>query len=327
MDIDFDQVACELLRALRGRRSQVQWSRRLGYRSNVAWSWEKGRRWPTGAETLRACRRAGVDPADALTRFYGQPPTWLPDVDPATPQAVALLLDDLRGSTTVVELARLAGLSRYSVTRWLSGQTQPRLPDLLRVVEAASTRMVDLVACLVDPLALPSVAPHWRAIQARRRSAAELPWTQAVLRAVELAEYQALPAHEPGWIARRLGIQEEEEARCVAFLRNHGQLIWTGTHFQPQTRAVDTRALPEVGRTLKAHWSRVAADRIEGGRPGQFSYNVFTCSRADLERIRQAHLAYFHALRAIVADSQPDEVVVVANVQLFPLEPGEGRGG
>ena len=37
---DIERVARQLLIALRGKRSQVQWSRRLGYKSNVAYAWE-----------------------------------------------------------------------------------------------------------------------------------------------------------------------------------------------------------------------------------------------------------------------------------------------
>ena len=83
---------------------------------------------------------------------------------------------------------------------------------------------------------------------------------------------------------------------------------------------VQTSASGEVGRHLKRHWSEVAADRITGAYPGQFSYNVFTVSRDDFERIRQLHLAYFHAMRQIVSESSPNEVVGVVNVQLFALD-------
>jgi transcriptional regulator with XRE-family HTH domain len=318
--MDFDRIARDLLVALRGRRSQVAWSRRLGYRSNVAYAWESGSRSPTAAETFRAARRAGVDLSAALTRFYGRPPGWLDALDPATPEAVARLLDDLRGSTSITDLARRSGLSRYSLSRWLAGQTQPRLAEFLQLVEAASVRMVDLLAVLVDPATMPSVTEFWTRLEARRRGAAEFPWTQAVVRALELDAYRQLPAHEPGWIAARLGMPAEEEERCLAFLCDTGQVTRTGPHYQVEALAVDTRRHPDIGRRLKAHWTRVAADRVEREAPGQFSYNVFTVSEADFERIRELHLAYFHALRAIVAESEPGERVAVANVQLFALD-------
>ena len=324
--MDFETLARELLVVLRGKRSQVAWSRRLGYRSNVAYAWESGRRSPTAAETLRAARRSGIDLDEALVRFYGNPPPWLEETDPASPEAVARLLEDLRGNTSVSDLARHAGLSRYSVSRWLSGQTQPKLGDFLRLVEAASLRTLDLVAALVDPELVPTVAPLWKALEARRRAGFELPWTQGVLRAIELDAYQALPAHEPGWIARRLGISLDEEERCIAFLHETGQLT-LDTHYREVAfvYAVDTRRHPEIGRHLKVHWSQVAAERVSTGAPGQFSYNIFTVSEADFERIRQMHLAYFRALRSVVAESEPGEKVCVANVQLFALDQGPPR--
>ncbi len=318
-ELDPERVARELLVAIRGHRSQTAFSRWLGYRSNVVYSWEAGRRWPTGAEFLRAARRAGVDLTDAFTHFHGKRPRWLDDLDPATPEGVAAFLVDLRAGESITDLSRRCGLSRYSISRWLSGRTQPRLPDLLRVVEAATLRLVDFVEALVDPAAVPSVSEVWHRLEARRRGAFELPWTQAILRGLELEEYTGLPAHEPGWLATRIGISAEEEARCIAFLRETGQIVWSGTHFRQETLAVDTRRHPEVGQRLKAHWTRVAADRIDRAAPGQFSYNIFAVSRADFERIRAAHLDYYATLRAIVAESEPQEVVAVANVQLFDL--------
>lgn len=325
--MDTSQIARELLRELRGTRSQVQWSRRLGYKSNVAYAWESGRRWPTAAETFRACVRSGIDLPAALTAFYGRPPPWLDELDPTSPEAVAALLVDLQGQTSVSDLARRAGLSRYRVTRWLSAQTQPRLPDFLTLVEAASVRMIDFLAALVEPTALPSVAPLWRRLEARRHGAARHPWSQAVLRALELADYRALDAHDDLWIATRLGIDADEVTASMELLRDSGAVRADGTLWKPEGLAVDTRRHPSVGRKLKAHWTEVAADRIAAQAPGQFSYNVFTVSRADFEKIRELHLAYFHALRQIVAGTEADEVVAVANVQLFSLdtEPFQGR--
>ena len=49
------------------------------------------------------------------------------------------------------------------------------------------------------------------------------------------------------------------------------------------------------------------------------SYNVFAVSRADLERIREAHVRYFMEVRAIVADSAP-EVAALVNIQLLSFE-------
>ena len=52
----------------------------------------------------------------ALGRFYGQAPAWFATIEPASPAGVARLLDDLRGHTSVTDLARRSGGSIESVT-------------------------------------------------------------------------------------------------------------------------------------------------------------------------------------------------------------------
>lgn len=320
--MDIEAVAREFLTALRGERSQVAWSRRLGYRSNVAYTWEAGRRYPTAAETFRAIRRSGRDLRAGLDRFYAhEQRQWLDEhADLTTPDAIAAFLRDLKGRTPTSELARQSGLSRYSLTRWFSGQTQPRLPDFLTLIEATSLRLVDFVTSFVRPESVPTVLPLWRRLEARRDGAGRHPWSQAVLRALEIEAYRALPRHEPGWIAARLGVPLEAELAAVDHLRLTGQVEEKDGLLHAVPLAVDTRHTPGLGQVLKAHWSRIGTERIEAGAPGQFSYNVFTCSGEDFERIREAHLAYYRTLRQIVAASHPDEHVVVANVQLFKLD-------
>jgi transcriptional regulator with XRE-family HTH domain len=120
--MSFETIAAELLRALRGRRSQTAFSRRLGYKSNVVYRWESGRSWPTAAAALRAAQKTGVALHAGLCEFYRRPPHWLRHTDPASPEGVATLLRDLRGSLPIGELARRAGRSRFAVSRWLKGE-------------------------------------------------------------------------------------------------------------------------------------------------------------------------------------------------------------
>jgi hypothetical protein len=70
---------------------------------------------------------------------------------------------------------------------------------------------------------------------------------------------------------------------------------------------------------LKTWWSEQALQRLRLNREGLFSYNLFTVSERDYHRLRELHLAYFRELRSIVAQSEPAERVVLANVQLLPL--------
>ena len=317
--MDFELLAAELLRALRGKRSQQALCRRLGAKSNVVHQWERGHSFPSAARTLQVAARVGVDVPHAFREFYRTAPRWLDEQDPASPAGVAAFLNGLRGSTSVVELSRYSGKSRFAVARFLSGDAEPRLPDFLRLVEAASLRLLDFLEQLVDPRLLPSVRAAWERLTVARRLAYDEPWSQAVLRALELSSYTALPRHVAGWIAQRIGVAPEEEARCLKLLADSGQIVWRDEHWQIENvMALDTRRDPDAARRLRAWWLRRGAARIEAGERG-LMYNLLGVSSADLERLRELQKAYLTELRAIVARSEPVEHVVLAADLLLDL--------
>jgi transcriptional regulator with XRE-family HTH domain len=321
-DMDYEKVAIDLIRELRGRRSQSAFSRRLGYRSNAVHAWEAGRAFPTAATFFRALKRMGRDVDAALPGFYRLPAERAQAPDLTTRDGVARLLDDLRGRTSVVELAHAAQRSRFAVARWLKGSAEPRLPDFLRLVECASLRLLDFLACFSNPAKLPSAASAWQALENARRAVYELPWSHAVLRVIELEAYRSLKRHRPGFIADWLQIPREEEERCVALLLESGQIRKERGRLIPGAAlTVDTRGDPERSRRVKAWWADVARERLLRGVEGTFSYNLFSVSRADLERIQELHRAYFRELRRIVADSEPCECIALATVHLLELGP------
>jgi transcriptional regulator with XRE-family HTH domain len=321
MTSEYSQISRDFMRALRGRRSQAAFSRRLGYRTNVAYIWESGRAAPTAATALHAASRVGIDVRQALSAFYRRTPAWLEEVDPSAPDAIAKLLDDLRGRTSLVDLAASSGKSRFAIARWLSGAAEPRLPDFFLMIEKTSLRLLDFIASFTDPLGLPSTAQAWRELEATRHAAYSAPWTQAVLRVLELTDYQRLAKHEPGWVATRIGISRSEEDRCLELLARTGQIHEKGGRWQVrQVLAVDTRRDADAERSSKAWWGEVALARLKDGDAGMFSHNIFAVSAADLARINDLYRATFRQIRSIIAESEPSERVVLFNLQLLPLD-------
>jgi DNA-binding transcriptional regulator YiaG/DNA-binding phage protein len=326
--LDYARLSAELIRALRGKRSQMALSRRLGYKTNILYIWEAQKGAPTGAGFLRLAQRCGVDVRQALVQFYRTPPPWLAEHEPISPAGVAALLDDLRGATTLVETARKLRVSRFALSRWLKAEAEPRLPDFLELIEVSSLRLLDFVALLTDPLAVPSLAERWSELQQARRAAYERPWSHAILRAIELEQYQALPEHEPGWLARTLGLSREEEDACIELLLKTGQIEQSAGKWRVrQALSIDTRRDPEAARKLQAWWARVGQERFADNSPGVFSYNLFAVSNADLARIEALQRAHFRELRTIIAQSQPVENVAVVNLQVFSLLAPLGRQG
>jgi DNA-binding phage protein len=317
--MDASAVARQLVRSIRGHRSQVALSRRLGFRGNPVADWESGRREPTAAGLLHAARRCGLDVDAAFVAFHAATAPALGAGDDA---GVAAWLSALRGGTAISDVAARSGLSRFQVSRVLSGQTRPRLTEWLLLVEALTGRVDDWVAALVPIETVPALAEVHGARQASRRILFEEPWAALVLSIVETTAYQGLDRHVAGWIAERLGVPVDVEARAIDALVRAGALTFDGcryTNAGPLT--IDTQAAPSEIRALKAHWAAVGLERIGALGPNDLaSYNTFSVSKADLARIRELHRAYFREVRAIVAGSSPNETVALLNVQLFEFE-------
>jgi DNA-binding phage protein len=309
--MDHAKLASELLKSLRGKRSQSGFSRRLGYSSNVQYLWESGRAFPKASRFFQIAKSIGLEPDAAVARLYARRPAWLDADGLTTPAGIAALLDDLKGSRSTLEVARASEQSRFAIARWFKAEAEPRLPDFLCLIDALTLRLLDFLEGIVDPSKLPSVAPVWQRLQAARRTAYEVPWSHAVMRALELEQYAKLANHVPGWIAARIGITQEEEERGLQLLRASGQIRRRRGRFEVVEAA--------GARRLREFWAREAVRRLEADPALPFAYNLFSVSHADLERIRALQRSYFRELRAIVATSRPAQAVALVTMALVEL--------
>lgn len=319
-------VARQLVRAVRGKRSQVAFSRRLGYGGRPVADWEAGRRFPTPATLLRACVASGIDVEDAFRRFH---PPCFHALGAADDAGIAAWLTELRASTPIIELAQRCGHPRFSVSRWLSGQSRPRLPQFLSLVEALTGRTSDLLAELVELSLVPALHAAHQREKAAKRLAFEEPWSAAIVRVIETEAYTALDNHRQGWIANVLKIDSGLEQRCLDKLTDAGlvNLDEATGKFVCSESTVDTHASEREMRQIKSHWARVGLARIEESDPETsnsgdvFSFNVISVSQEDLDHIRRLLRATYREIRSLVAASSPVEQVALVQLQLAAWNP------
>jgi hypothetical protein len=81
-------------------------------------------------------------------------PNALSAKDFPTRASVTSLLCALKGELQIGELAAAIGGNRATVSRWLKGAGEPRLPDFLRVVQASTQRLLEFVEIFAPPDAL-----------------------------------------------------------------------------------------------------------------------------------------------------------------------------
>jgi hypothetical protein len=316
-----ENLAKELIRAARGRRSQIEFSRRLGYRSNIVRRWEAGECWPTASDFLGAYARLRPALQQVYAKFFQRAPDWLEPQHPFAPAVIAAFLRQLKGKTPIGTLAQRTGHHRYGIGRWLRGTAQPKLPELLSFIEAASRRALDFVALVVDPKDLPTFGVEWKQLQSARLAAYDSPWSHAVLRALELEAYEKVPVSKTvAWLAERLSAPEPAIEAGLRALSASGQIQnQRGKWLVDRVQAVDTGADATRARELKATWARVATERLAAGGPGNFGYSLFAISRKDLVRLRELHLDYVRAMQNLIAESRTSECVGLYCAQLLDL--------
>src|SRR5690606_2378711 len=116
--MDTALLAAEWLRVVRGRRSQRDASRRLGYGSNIVYRWETGQCAPHASAAFRAARRFGVDVDQAVRGFLGVPDSDQTQLASVTSrEGVRALLGRLRGETSFVELSSRTRFNRFVLSR------------------------------------------------------------------------------------------------------------------------------------------------------------------------------------------------------------------
>lgn len=311
--MNFSTLAAQLIRVRRGSRTQKALSRGLGYRSNVLFAWENGHDQPSARSFFCLAQKTGGLPELGAFMRGG-------DVDLLSKQGVATFLQRLALDRSLTELSQAVDRDRYAVGRWLRGQSEIPLAEFLQLVEVTTLVLFDFLALFVDPLLLPEAEPGYKKLLAARTATRKAPWAHAVVHLADLPSYRALPAHEPGWFARRLGVTMAQEQECLQHLSESGQLIQDGPRYRrAEALTVDTRSDPEGTRRLASYWLTEGAKRVLSPDSGKFAFNTFAVSQPDLEKIKALQSEYFRKLRDIVAQSQPTEAVAVATFQLLTL--------
>jgi transcriptional regulator with XRE-family HTH domain len=303
---------------MRGDTSRARLSRRGGYRSNSVSRWEAGTAFPSASRFLAFVKKLEPERARYVDRFFARPPAVFDALEPTSPAGVAAFLRELRGKTPILAIARDSGFNRYSVSRWLKGQAEPRLPEFLCLVETLSRRLLDFIACVSDPRRVASIVREWERLELARSLAYDMPWSHAVLRALELDGRSR--QHQKAWLAERLGIGVAEVSAALRALVASGQVEKSGGRYRiERILNVDTSRDRTRAHALKIAWTRTALERMQAGAPGAYGYTLFAVSRTDMLRLRELHLEYVRAMQYLIGESSSGECVGLYCAELMDL--------
>lgn len=324
--IAYETLSRELARALRGRRSQAAFCRRIGRRSNVAHAWESGRRQPRVSEFLRASARVGTDVGAALSAFAGAFAPGLVFSPPFTAQSTSRLVDALRQGNSVADLAQRSGVGRGALARWIAGTSEPRLAELLRLIDASYRQALVFISHFVDPDSLPSARAEWTKLRAQWDLLAELPIGLAILSALRVRQYLECLHHDDAIVASLVGIGVAEAQAALARLHQVGLVEHDGVRF----RTTPVRPLlipPSANQPIRRHYGAEAVKAI--GQSAD-SLTITFLLPLDEEALRSLRDRTVQFVRTEVARIDPERRDATSVTSLFfqirPLGSTPSRG-
>lgn len=310
---DWAELSQQLVRWWRGEKTQLEASVELGLRSNVFSGWERGAAQPRGSLALRCARYAGR-PVDDLIRLLGG--RWSEDIPLDSREGVALLTGAIVGKRTVREVAEQAGLSRHALARYANAQAEAPLSALLAVI-ATTGKLRPVLEILCEPAELPLLASTWAEHALADPVFENAPQDSDVYLLLYLDAYAALPAHQPGWIASRLGLSLEEEQASLQALLARGLVELVDGRYEPVPEQVGHFFEPDAEQRLrKRAWMR---RRIFQGRLRHQNMSIGLVTQAEALRIKRILVECTEEVNRILTLSEGREEAITITVGLRTL--------
>ena len=317
MNIEWDAVARELVKALRGRSTQGALSRRLGFKTNVVYRWEAGLRAAT-ADDLLALIRLRIDQSElklwsfALgsngTRLDTPPFEW------------AVWLKTLRGDQSVRDIAESLGISQQAVRRIFRGDSTPSLSRLLNLIQCLSNRIINFIELLTDSSLLKSLKGMRTLVEAQMAITFKHIHAESIIACLETRGYAELPNHSNEWIAKRLALPVEVVEETVeALVAGRGIKSRKGKYRTQDHRMANTQIRSKSdAKRLARHWTNVsmalAEERTRSG------YLVFSADQEAIDEIGRIMTEAMHQVIARVAKAKSVDRVSVLTVNMSQLD-------
>jgi len=300
--MNYSIVITELLRALRGKRSQVGLSRRLRFRFNQIYRWESGQTKIGWTDFVRLTEVVKVDLGKIIRMLR---------VFDHHPSEHVKLVESMIGSRKIVQIARDMKCSTSVLSRWLNGRTTPSLEQMLRLMQATDQSVIQFLDA-ISPIedSFPSLREKHQALKRRIEFFHCFPDATLVIRLMETDEYRRLTRYERGWFARRLKIPIAEEKTIIETLVRLELVEMCANKPVPiVTEHIRTISTYEQRRKTDKYWQQMGAKVLDiSDRPtifSSFGYWAFSCSEEARKKVREAEHAFYQTVGNIVNTDQP----------------------
>lgn len=315
-----------VLKNLRLKKSQLQMSRKLGYKFNLYGKWESGAKKLMWNDLVKVIKFNKIPLADILEDHYKIS-------DPQKKSEAIIILRhflDFYFHKDVKSLSEYLEASEPQIQRWGKGIT--KVPALV-IFKLLIYRPQHFVHFL-DNLPLTSLAPEIKDELQRMKALAQAqvtaPYSSAVLYFLETPAYQSLTKHDPQLIQQKLQLSARQVETALQILKNNDSVEFDGNKYILKERCFEFPA-SDYRKTIPMfhYWiyrsmcylQEKLRNNAETEIPNASSFRVFSVSKKTAikitEKIRQTH---HEILQLIKEDDHTDLVVRAIVLNHFGLE-------
>lgn len=184
--------------------------------------------------------------------------------------------------------------------------------------------LVEFVAEMISIESIPSLKEDYAIHLIEKKLNYKYPFLGAVLRCLELKDYQSLPRHVDGFISQKLLISLAQEREILADMLRVKIIKKENEKYASNSEHIDTRGDFVGLMNIKKYWLNRALDfsnQLSKAPEKSFlGYNVMSVSPKARKEIEAKYFQFFQEIRSIVEmdHEAPDEIQIL-NIQILTL--------
>ena len=286
-DHQYNKLIRTLLRSIRGKRTQKDLSRILGFKFNQWHKWESGLKVLTWSDLVNLCKTLELPLDLAVNRVLGDP-----DFPVANgPRLIREIQDKYLGRSG--SQTSVAGLSPSKRKRIFSGKQEPDLALILQILDEHTSSLPIFLDALCPNFDEPRTQRQIRAIKQQLRNEADTPWLSAVEAALETRIYKFAAHHEDEIISTLLGLPRPVVVDALKTLAASGAIELKDGKYALSVKRVDMEGDLSASARLARFWTALTLHRFDtpDGIPSSrrgWTYRIFPVSAQAQQELREA---------------------------------------
>lgn len=310
---DYNRLSIAIVKNLRGKRTQNQMSKRLGYSYNQVNKWESGVKRIKWIEFVNFTNVMKFDLKSVLLNtmtFYG-------DLLDTKGLYHRLVFD-----RSVSEIAAMLSKPEAAIRRWSRGDQEFILADCLEMLDKFLNVLPSFLS-FFPSIDLPPDFSHINRDLTEIKETYKNPVVSGALYCLKLDSYKKRKKHVEGFIAKQVGISLDQEREFIRQFEKAGIIEKeNGLYVIKRKDALDFRMDDSQFNSLVTYWLNRGIQKIESRLPEANrsikGYHVFPISKEGFKKVEELTFAYYNQLVALVnSDTHPSEFIAAMTIVTF----------